>query len=323
MRKDKARDIARGVLPSTARKGARDNKRNFHATHRHAQRQVNHAIERSLTTITDDGTLAHDPDLYDDFEEREVFDGYTASTKKVSLGWDGDMSEIVDRRRGADKLGPLIAWARATEKNKMIGWTNADKMAYFKAVLPDSLQGRHALGHVESALDLEADEFRYGNRYYRNRPADLTCDNVRAGLAKHLSTSKGRTALREFLSETVPVAAHKTETNNKVRTTAPAVDENGEPRYAERRAYYNGAFRTERYRVTVDVLVPQIVSTTCDVCTFLRNDPLATTAAINRFVGIVWAGRPHYGKYYRVKNPVTVEHDFLRQILDYVTDEGV
>lgn len=311
MRKNKPKDIARSVLPSTARKGARDNKRNFHAKHRHAQRQANHAIERCITTITDDGTLAHDPTLYDDFEDREVYDGYTAATK-VDCGWDDDMNYIVARRRDHDKLGALIAWAKATEKSKMAGWGAADKIAYFKAVLPDTLQGRHALGHVKTALDLENDEFAYGYHRYRNRPEPLTLEGFRGDLARHLSTTKTRAALREFILETVPVAAHTTTTNNKVFTQTQAVDENG-----------NLLFRHSEgcgpFRVMVDVYIPQVVSTTCDDCSFLRNDPLATTSAINRFVDIVWAGRPHYGRYSRPKNRPDTEHDFLLRIIDYVS----
>lgn len=307
MHKDKHRDIARGVLPSTARKGARDNKRNFHAKHRHAQRQANHAIERSLATVTDDGTLAHDVDLFDDFEDREIYDGYTASTK-VPLGWDDDMGYIVSRRRDADKLGPLISWATATERNKMSGWSVEDKAAYFKAVLPDSLQGRHALGHVKTALNLETDEFR---RYYFRRIEPLTLERFRAGLAKHLATPKSRQEFRKFLHDTVPVAAHKFYANNKVRSTEPAVDENGKRRY-------NTLPSGQTYAVTVEVYIPQIVNGTCDDCSFLRNDPLATTAAINRFVDIVWSHRPLYGRYSRPKHRPDLVHDFMREIIDHV-----
>lgn len=311
MKKDKHRDIARGVLPSTARKGARDNKRHFHSVQRSAQRQANHAIERSLATITDDGTIAHDPDLFDDFEDPEIYDGYAAGTT-APVGWDGTMKYIVQRRRDADKLGPMLAWARATERQKMNGWSNEDKMAYFKAVLPDSLQGRHALGHIETALDLETDEFKYSRYRYYHNSKPITVERVRAGLSKHLSSPKARQEFREFLHETVPVAAHHTQTNNKVLSSEPAVDENGKRRY-------NKSATGHIYPVTVDVYIPQVVSVTCDDCSFLRNDPLATTPAINRFVDIIWASRPYYGRYVS-RGPINtnVEHKFLRDILDHV-----
>ena len=321
MKKDKARDIARGVLPSTARKGARDNKRAYHATHRAEQRRVNHAISRHLTTTRDDGRLCTDPDLFDDFEALDTFDGYHAATKKPSLGWD-DMREIVSSRRGADKLGPLISWATATEKNKMHGWSVEDKLAYFKAVLPDSLQGRHALGHVEFALNLSTDPFEYS--YRRNRPASYTKEEFRADLARHLATTKGRAALRAHILDTVPVAAHTSETNNKFRTSEPAVDENGVRRYhpatgIDPRTRMVTHYITPR-PIMVDVYIPQIVSVTCDDCSFLRNDPLATTEAINRFVKIVWAGRP-VPRFSRRRLPnIDPDHGFLHEIVNYVRD---
>lgn len=311
MRKDKARDIARGVLPSTARKGARDNKRNFHAKHRHAQRQANHAIERTLATVSDHGTVVHDPELYDDFEDREIFDGYHASTKDEGLGWD-DLSasgEIIYSRRAADKLGPLISWARATEKRLMAGWDVADKVAYFKAVLPDTLQGRHALGHVKSALDLDDDEF--GFRFYRNRPEPISLDVFRGAVAKCLSNTKARRRLRDVILDVVPVAAHSTTTSNKIRSTEPVVDENGNYRY---KTVGEGANR-RTYRITTTVYVPQTVTVACDDCSFLRNDPLGTTEAVNHFVNLVW---PHRTVYRHHRYMDSGPHPFMREIRDYI-----
>lgn len=321
MKKDKARDIARGVLPSTARKGARDNKRAYHSTHRSAQRQVNNAVLRHITTVAEDGGLCSDPDLFDDFEDLDTFDGYHAATKKPSIGWD-DMNEIVSIRRGADKLGPLIAWARATEKNKMVGWSVEDKLAYFKAVLPDSLQGRHALGHVETALDLHTDEFyrRFGR--YR-RPDPVTKEKFRANLARHLSTTKGRVALREFLHETVPVAAHFTETNNKVLSRVQARDEEGRLRFLEPHLTPGRPGYLPRRPYMVDVYIPQVVAVTCDVCSFLRNDPLATTKTVNHFVEVVW-DRPKSGldPWYLRHRHNTPVHPFRRKIIDYVCSDA-
>lgn len=304
MRKDKARDIARGVLPSTARKGARDNKRNFHATHRHSQRQVNHAILRHCTDVDDDGNLYTDPDLFDDFEDLDTFDGYHAATTKPSIGWDG-MNEIVSNRRGADKLGPLISWATATEKNKMVGWDVADKIAYFKAVLPDSLQGRHALGHVKIALRLDNDEY---SRFLYNRPPPYTKEAFRPDLARHLSTSKSRAALRESIVNIVPVAAHAVHSNNKIRSYEPVVDENGKRRF----------HRDTNIPLTVEIYVPQIVHVTCDDCAFLRNDPLATTAAINRFVEIVWGSRKDFNRPSRYTTLPVDGHDFMHKIIECI-----
>lgn len=314
MRKDKARDIARGVLPSTARKSARDNKRNFHAKHRHAQRQANHAILRHCSDIDPEtGALYTDPDLFDDFVDPEVFDGYHAATKDPSLGWD-DMSqrgEIIISRRNADKLGPLISWATATERNKMSGWSVEDKIAYFKAILPDTLQGRHALGHVTDALGLYVDEFLYGGRH--TPPEPISKDRFTRNLYRILFNSKARRALRDFIYETVPVAAHAAETNLKINTTVQAVDEEGRPRYIE---YVNSLTgMVQRRPHMVNVRVPQTVAVSCDDCTFLRHDPLATTAAVNRFVDMVFDPRPYWRfRSTSKRNP----HPFLREIFSYV-----
>lgn len=309
----KAKSIARSVLPSTARKSARDNKRNFHKKHRAAQREAIHGARQHLVVVDEAGRLAHDPDLYDDFEDREIFDGYTAATTKP-VGYDGNMKYIVQRRRDADKLGPLIAWATATEKNKMDGWDDNDKIAYFKAVLPDTLQGRHALGHVKSALRLSDDEFRYG---YRRNFNPTTLEDFRNALARCLATKHGRKSLRDLLLDKVPVAGHKIPAPNKVRSHEPAVDEGGKPRF---KTVGEGPNR-RTYRVYVDIYVPQMISVACDDCTFLRTDFLIDSDAVKRFVEIIW-NRPKGGTH-----PYLVRHRYIdrtphgfdrREIIDHV-----
>ncbi len=316
MRKDKARDIARGVLPSTARKGARENKRAFHAKRRHNQNQTDHALARHLA-VEENGRLHTDVDLYDDFEDPIIHDGYHASTKGKATSYNDDMSEIVSDRRDADKLGPLISWATATEKNKMAGWDVADKIAYFKAVLPDTLQGRHALGHVQSALGLHNDEFYYRFGRYAPTPP-YTKERFRADLARHLSTNKARAALREHVLDAVPVAAHSAYANNKRRTIEPVVDENGAPRYGTYPARVVGgvARPAQNYRIMVEMYEPQVITVTCDDCAFLRNDPLATTEAINRFVEIVWDRGRSVRNYFRPK--YDINHPFLHKIVEYI-----
>lgn len=305
MRKDKARDIARGVLPSTARKGARDNKRHYHHEHRSAQRQANHRIARHLTAVDDDGALYTDVDLFDDFEDRFEFDGYSAASKKEGVGYD-DMGYIVDRRRGADKLGPLIRWAEATEKRLMDGWTNEDKYSYFKAILPDTLQGRHALGHIETALRIDNDIFwRFYTPYKPTTKVEF-----RNALDRCLATKAGRRSLREFIVETVPVAGHTVKTNNTVRSTEPVVDENGNYRYQ--------TIDGRSYRITTDVFIPQTVTVACDDCSFVRNDPLATPEAVKRFAETIWEGRFRYNTVGRRMSYDANPHHFAHEVIDHV-----
>lgn len=326
MRKDKARDIARGTLPSTARKGARKNKKNFHSRHRAAQRRVNDDILAAMTEVDEDGHIYTDPELFDDYEGRLVYEGYTAATKTEKLSWE-DMPHIVADRRNADKLGPLLRWAQATHDREMSGpgWTNEDKVAYFKAILPDTLQGRHALGHVISALDIEPNEFEYGSWSFRRNYEPVTKEQFRANLDKILSTSKGRMEFHEARLEIVPVAGHTGEANNLVETTVQAVDENGNPLYFDNYGYRttNRAHPDYPYRAyskaPAVVRVPQTVAETCDTCSFLRNDPLFTTEAVNRFVSIVWDKVTH-GRY-RWQGPTVREegHKFLTDLQACVT----
>lgn len=323
MRKDKPRDIARGVLPSTARKGARDNKRAIHNAHRGAQRQACRAIERHLSDVDDDGNLYTDVDLYDDFEGREIFDGYDAST---TLGHN-HMKYVVSDRRGADNLGPLLNWARATERQKMDGWSNEDKYAYFKAVLPDTLQGRHALGHVESALDISNDEFLYGGRRYYSRFKPTTRNEFRNALDRILAKPKARRALRDFIYEAVPVAAHRVNSNLKTKMREQARDENGDLVTITSLVREYDPLSQNWFTVSkeipkmVDVYVPETISTTCDDCTFVRNDPLATGAAVDRFVNIVWAGRTRFNAIGRRLADQDNPHFSFNEIIRYVTHD--
>lgn len=321
MKKDKPRDIARGVLPSTARKGARDKKRNFHKTHRACQRRVNHELLRA--------GLEH----VDDVETQLVYDGYHASTQHPSLSWDETMPDIIDARRSADKLGPLLAWGRSTHDRLMTKpeWPVEDKIAYFKALLPDTLQGRHALGHLLDMLRLSTDNFYYYSRYDRftNRLGTVTKDDLRAALIKILSTSKGRMEFHDFRLRAIPVAGHSGEANNKVQIEVQAVDENGEPRFLPNEEHDPVTGTVRRYLsarpVMVQVLIPQVVAVTCDDCSFMRNDPLATPEAINRFVDFFYSNNYSRSRYRKQNGPGKddsaerqIHATYMREVADYI-----
>jgi hypothetical protein len=139
----KIKDISRSVLPSTSRKSARDNRRIIHKRLR----------ARELTAVaayrkdTDPGGVTPD----------------------VRGTYGPDITQMVWERRSRDKVGSLIRWARATIAADPLlrAASKADQVAYFAQMMPDTTIGRHAVQHIEQAL--EWDERRA--RYTTSRPA--------------------------------------------------------------------------------------------------------------------------------------------------------
>lgn len=126
---EKARDMARSVLPSTARKAASKQRASIHGRERARLR----AALNELRTIGDP----------DDFEG--------------DLTWIArrDVEEMVDDRRGADKVGPLLAWAERLVET-VPALTDAsleDREVYFRKILPSGLIGNHAISHLRWILD--------------------------------------------------------------------------------------------------------------------------------------------------------------------------
>jgi len=128
---EKARDMARSVLPSTARKGARDTRATIHRRERAHERQLLHDLRHSSEP--------------DDFEG----DLGVASRHRR------DVADMVSDRRAADKVSPLIAWAeRLVDRDPMLcAATPEDREVYFRKVLPPGLIGNHAISHLYWVLD--------------------------------------------------------------------------------------------------------------------------------------------------------------------------
>ncbi len=139
----KVKDISRSVLPSTARKSARDNRRIIHKRQR----------ARELAAVT----------AY----RRDTEPGSVTPDVRGTYG--PDVTQLVWQRRSRDKVGPLIRWARATIAADPLlrSAPRADQVAYFARMMPDTTIGRHAVQHIEQAL--EWDERRA--RYTAGRPA--------------------------------------------------------------------------------------------------------------------------------------------------------
>ena len=111
MRRDKIKDMVRSILPSKARRTARELKRL-------KSRQVRRTVRQELH--------ADDPE-----------------TTSADWNREADQSAIVWRRRGADKLNHFMLWGDAITN----GMPANEALSFVRALLPKNLIGRHAYGH--------------------------------------------------------------------------------------------------------------------------------------------------------------------------------
>jgi hypothetical protein len=139
----KVRDMSRSVLPSTGRKSARDNRRIIHKQQR----------ARELAAVT---TYRRDTDP----------DIVTPDTRGT---YGPDITQMVLGRRAQDKVGPLIRWAMATIAADPVlrSAPRAEQVAYFARLMPDTTIGRHAVQHIEQALQWHERRAQYN----ANRPS--------------------------------------------------------------------------------------------------------------------------------------------------------
>jgi len=125
-RDEKVKDVQRSVLPSTARRAARAERRAIHKRQR-----VREGVLLAELRSTPDADL--------DFRDGRAWS---------AIHW------MVADRRGADKIGPLTRWAVATvnadPELRDAAWH--EQVAYFAALLPGTMIGRHAVRHIEWAL---------------------------------------------------------------------------------------------------------------------------------------------------------------------------
>lgn len=136
---EKRRDMCRSILPSTGRAWARDAANTVRRKHRRGIRQDLHLVAQ--------------------FEDPDVFEvDLRRDTNRVDGGYYGSIRVVVLERREADKVGPLMRWARETLKT--LPGTDIDRYMWFKAILPDNTIGRHALSHLRPLFVLPGDEYR-------------------------------------------------------------------------------------------------------------------------------------------------------------------
>jgi hypothetical protein len=115
--------------------------------------------------------------------------------------------ELVDRRREADKVGPLLRWAERTiaADPRLAEASFEDRYDHFARLLPDNTIGRHALQHLRWVLD---DPDRHTRRTaWRAEWAARSADN--------------RDAFRVLVAGIVAAGAHG-ELNRRIKRAIPA-----------------------------------------------------------------------------------------------------
>ena len=133
----KIKDMSRSVLPSTGRRSARDHRRIIHKQQRARELAAVTAYRRD----TDPDSVAPD----------------------VRGTYGSDITEMVWHRRAQDKVGPLIRWAEATIAADPVlrSAPRAEQVGYFARLMPDTTIGRHAVQHIEQALEWHGRRARY------------------------------------------------------------------------------------------------------------------------------------------------------------------
>lgn len=158
---DKAYEMARGLLPSTGREGARKARASI-------SRSTRHAVRGRMAQVARDVESADDcPDLDED------------STH--------EMRYVVWRRRSADKVNPFQRWARAITREL----PRESRLKHVRGKLPEGLIGEHALSHLswdahfESTTEQELREAR--QRVWRRERRGWDLDRgLLAQLLRHL-----------------------------------------------------------------------------------------------------------------------------------------
>lgn len=147
--RDKRRDIARSILPSST--SVKVERRLIQHRERAWVRTQLHRMRTSVDIDDDPG--------------REW--GVTLS----SQAW------MVENRRDHDKDAALLRWGQhhIDSNPALSNGTTADRAAFFRSVLPAGLVGDHALSHVGRAID-DGRQIRW----WTVRPAHTAIDTTRA-----------------------------------------------------------------------------------------------------------------------------------------------
>lgn len=160
----KARDMARSLLPSTWRKGARRKRAGHHRT---ARRQTHEELVQ----------------LARDVEEADALD-FTEVEEAEARG----LRDLVWERRAADKVNPFIRWATVVTKEL----PQESRLSFVRGSMPRGVIGEHAVQHLkwapafENPREREWRQERWGRRSAsgwldRGEYAELLRGVLRAG----------------------------------------------------------------------------------------------------------------------------------------------
>jgi hypothetical protein len=156
--------MARSILPSKARKTARQDKQNLNQRNR-----VD--IHRKLAPYKGPAS-----DVIDSFEDDEVIVDQWVSPKDYPK-----YDDIVYNRRNADKLNHFMRWAACIVKDM----EPQEAWDYLKTIVPAGLIGNHALTHLEFEHDPQM-AVRWAAYTYEPRPEHVHNQKVNAELAAGL-----------------------------------------------------------------------------------------------------------------------------------------
>lgn len=190
----KSRDMARSILPSTGRRGAGRRKK---CSARRARARNNARLWR---------LMGHLDDL-DGFEEQ--LDRYDLD----DAGWDG----MVEDRRAADKVAPVIRWAevRIARDPRLAGGDYWTRRNHFAALLGDTVIGRHALQHLDPLFGVENPWYRWG---YPGRP---TWEEIRQ---RRRDAVRAEHEARRRLLDDVLAGADARRLNGRIKALTPPIE---------------------------------------------------------------------------------------------------
>lgn len=190
----KARDMARSILPSTGRHGARNRK----------VRSARRARARNTARLRRLAAYIHDLDDFGEDLHRYDLD---------DTGWDG----MVEDRRSCDKVAPLIRWAEARIEGtpQLCDGDYWVRRNYFAHVLGDTVSGRHALQHLDPLFGV-LDPWEYGS--YPDEPSFDDIDR------KRRSDERAERDRRERRLAEVVAGAGPARLNARIRALTPPLE---------------------------------------------------------------------------------------------------